>query len=186
MARKRDTCLTCGAPCAGGSGHCRSCYWALRRANGNATKQCSVTTCKNTVKALGLCNKHYRRRLLYGSPHVVHTRRPCAYCGATYQVTSPRQHWCPTCVPSREARARMQRYGISEPEYRELLARQGDRCAICRETCGTGESLAVDHAHGSKIVRGLLCRRCNMILHYVEHPTLLVAAERYLHPPPAS
>jgi hypothetical protein len=62
-------------------------------------------------------------------------------------------------------------YGITLEEYNALLEQQGGVCAICKckETLidrRTGEvrKLAVDHCHESKKVRGLLCRRCNMVL----------------------
>jgi len=62
-------------------------------------------------------------------------------------------------------------YGITLEEYNALLESQGGVCAICKckETIidrRTGEvrKLAVDHCHETKKVRGLLCRRCNMVL----------------------
>lgn len=141
---------------------------------------CAIPACENHVRALGLCNKHYVRQRKHGSPYVVLVRRPCVYCGLPYDATSARQVWCPICVPDKRARARMRRYGISEPDYQKLLAEQSYRCAICREACGTGEALAVDHDHKTDVVRGLLCRRCNMILHYVENLAFFEAAGRYL------
>ena len=53
---------------------------------------------------------------------------------------------------------------MSEREYADMLADQQGRCAICREQCGTGRRLAVDHEHSSGRIRGLLCFRCNTSL----------------------
>jgi hypothetical protein len=53
---------------------------------------------------------------------------------------------------------------MSEREYADMLADQGGSCAICREACGTGRRLAVDHEHSSGRIRGLLCFRCNTSL----------------------
>jgi len=53
---------------------------------------------------------------------------------------------------------------VSEKAYAIMLADQGGSCAICREACGTGRRLAVDHDHSSGRIRGLLCFRCNTSL----------------------
>ena len=52
----------------------------------------------------------------------------------------------------------------SEKEYADMLADQQGGCAICREQCGTGRRLAVDHDHSNGRIRGLLCFRCNTSL----------------------
>lgn len=53
-------------------------------------------------------------------------------------------------------------YGLTPDDYRALLDAQSGRCAICRrEHCGPGFQLHVDHCHGSKKIRGLLCAKCN-------------------------
>ena len=53
---------------------------------------------------------------------------------------------------------RERRYGITEEQYQAMLAKQGGKCAICQETM---TKVCVDHCHETKIVRGLLCDRCN-------------------------
>lgn len=61
-------------------------------------------------------------------------------------------------------RARMlkARYGITEAEYNEMLAAQGDVCAICK---GAQPSvLPVDHDHVTGRIRGILCSPCNRLL----------------------
>ena len=60
-------------------------------------------------------------------------------------------------------------FGISQEEYDTLLEKQGGLCAICRgpETQryrGALMCLAVDHDHGTKKVRGLLCKSCNLAI----------------------
>jgi hypothetical protein len=52
-------------------------------------------------------------------------------------------------------------YGLSTEEYDRLLEGQGGTCAICSKPCPTGRRLAVDHAHDTGKVRGLLCANCN-------------------------
>lgn len=60
-------------------------------------------------------------------------------------------------------------YGIGLDAYDALLRRQGGVCAICAnpETAvkrGKKLSLAVDHDHSTKAIRGLLCAKCNRML----------------------
>lgn len=76
-------------------------------------------------------------------------------------------------------------YGLSAEGYATLLAAQGGRCAIC-QTRPRKKRLAVDHAHASGQVRGLLCSRCNHDLLGAanEDPQLLRRAADYLERPP--
>lgn len=79
-------------------------------------------------------------------------------------------------------------YGITLDEYRAIEAAQGGGCAICGEPetakdhrTGEPRALAVDHDHLTKMVRGLLCFRCNAGLGYfLDDATRLDAAQRYL------
>lgn len=78
-------------------------------------------------------------------------------------------------------------FGISEAEYNEMLKRQNDVCAICgeaemvRQKSRSGKiRLAVDHDHSTGNVRGLLCRRCNSGVAFLDKPGWLIAASRYL------
>ena len=50
------------------------------------------------------------------------------------------------------------RYRLTESDYKELLAKQDNGCAIC----GSDETLCVDHCHETNEIRGILCRRCNV------------------------
>lgn len=61
------------------------------------------------------------------------------------------------------------KYGISDEEYQNMLTGQNNLCAICKnpETHmrnGKVTSLCVDHCHKTDKVRGLLCKRCNVML----------------------
>lgn len=55
------------------------------------------------------------------------------------------------------------KYGITTPEYNQILSMQKGVCAICGRAPGR-RSLAVDHDHDTGKVRGLLCGRCNSAL----------------------
>lgn len=56
------------------------------------------------------------------------------------------------------------KYGLTVLQYNKMLEQHQGGCAICRQKCKTGDRLSVDHNHSNGIVRGLLCRRCNMAL----------------------
>ncbi len=65
-------------------------------------------------------------------------------------------------------------YKITLEYYQELHKAQGGACAICRnpETIvdaksGLTRDLAVDHDHETGLVRGLLCRRCNQVMGFL-------------------
>ena len=70
------------------------------------------------------------------------------------------------------------RYGISEEQFEDMLAKQDYSCAICRETLDliNYSNIHIDHDHKccpgrktcGKCVRGLLCRGCNVGLSFYE------------------
>lgn len=83
----------------------------------------------------------------------------------------------------KRAHALMSRFGITPDDYDLLLAKQDGRCAIC----GTPEdeleqSLCVDHCHLTGMIRGLLCRVCNLGVGFWDkvHPITISKAETYL------
>lgn len=67
------------------------------------------------------------------------------------------------------ARNRQRVYGLSAADYVRKLAAQGGRCAICRQP--TKHRLCVDHCHKTDKVRGLLCRRCNLVIGNAQEDT---------------
>lgn len=74
------------------------------------------------------------------------------------------------------------KFNITTEQYDALLKLQHGVCAICRNPPpANGRKLAVDHRHGTKIVRGLLCARCNgAIGMFVDDPIRCRAAAIYL------
>ena len=81
------------------------------------------------------------------------------------------------------------KFGMSVKTYNEMLEAQNGVCAICKTTCVSGRSLAVDHDHSccsgdvscGRCVRQLLCAKCNSVLGLVnDDPSLLNAALDYL------
>jgi dCMP deaminase len=51
-------------------------------------------------------------------------------------------------------------YGLTIAQYDIMSERQGNVCAICKQTEPVG-NLVVDHDHKTGKVRGLLCNKCN-------------------------
>jgi Recombination endonuclease VII len=84
----------------------------------------------------------------------------------------------------REAEAReghlKRKFGLTQADYEDLLARQGGGCRICGKRPGK-ISLHVDHDHETGKVRGLLCVGCNNALgQFHDDAALLHRAIRYL------
>ena len=53
-------------------------------------------------------------------------------------------------------------YGITIEDYDNLLLKQNNCCAICKQHKSIfTKALAVDHCHVSGKIRGLLCTNCN-------------------------
>ena len=75
--------------------------------------------------------------------------------------------------------SRLKRYGINEEIYNSILKLQQGLCKICGKPSGT-KKLHVDHDHITKVVRGLLCLRCNTDLAVLEDTEFRVKAEVYL------
>lgn len=70
-------------------------------------------------------------------------------------------------------------YGLSDDEFRKLVAAQGGKCALCGRQ--PKSVLCVDHDHQTNKVRGLLCNGCNRGLgHLGDTPEGLLRAYRYV------
>lgn len=75
----------------------------------------------------------------------------------------------------------IRQYGLTPEDYQLLMDQQDGKCAICRETCSSGNRLSVDHDHETNQVRGLLCRSCNRGLGLLkDNPLVLMRAWEYL------
>ncbi len=117
--------------------------------------------------------------------------RECCKCGK-YQKwfnfnkskkgTKGYDHWCKDCrnIHSAEHFRKVRRntqlkhyFGITLVEYKQMLKKQNGVCAICKRPeiatrKGIVKQLAVDHNHATKVIRGLLCYRCNTALGLVD------------------
>jgi hypothetical protein len=71
------------------------------------------------------------------------------------------------------------KYGLTKEQYDALVEAAGGTCQICG--VAFGDEFHVDHCHETGLVRGLLCRRCNYALGWMDDsPPRLLAAYMYL------
>jgi hypothetical protein len=69
------------------------------------------------------------------------------------------------------------RYGITLNDFETILAQQGGRCAICKQTDIKTKGRTrfdVDHDHKTKKVRGILCTNCNRVLGLVHEDVVVL------------
>jgi len=82
---------------------------------------------------------------------------------------------------SRKKHALKKKYGLTPEQFGEMLASQGNACAICRTAFSDDNNPDIDHCHKTGAVRGLLCHPCNMGLGgFKDDPALLSAAAQWL------
>lgn len=78
----------------------------------------------------------------------------------------------------------LRKYGITLEDEQALYDQQGGCCAICGAALGPyglNRHAHLDHDHATGIVRGILCRGCNLGLgNFMDEPTLLEIAITYL------
>jgi Pyruvate/2-oxoacid:ferredoxin oxidoreductase delta subunit len=101
--------------------------------------------------------------------------RVCESCASEYQPNAVNQRWCKTCAPDPTSRGRLGNYGVSKPIWDKMLVDQGGHCALC-----PNEPTMVDHDHKTDVVRGLLCRGCNIALNRAEMADWIFKVSSYL------
>ena len=60
------------------------------------------------------------------------------------------------------AKNKAAKLGITLEQRAEMWTAQGERCAICQEAPTSDRAMNLDHCHTTGVVRGILCRRCNV------------------------
>ncbi len=91
--------------------------------------------------------------------------------------------WAKDNPEKHRARIFKLRRGITYAERDQLLASQGGKCALCRGLPTMKKRIGwhVDHIHGTKFIRGVLCHRCNLALGlFRDDPKELRRAAMYL------
>lgn len=73
------------------------------------------------------------------------------------------------------------KYGMTLADYKRMFEAQGGVCAICGEARPEERTLHVDHDHATRVIRGLLCFRCNQAIGSLqEDHEIFQAAADYL------
>lgn len=73
------------------------------------------------------------------------------------------------------------KYGLSHEDWVKMWVGQDGDCAICGEPFAQHSDAYVDHNHNTGKTRGLLCRKCNTGIGYLnDDPRLTVKATEYL------
>ncbi len=122
----------------------------------------------------------------YGLTPTGNPRKICKSC--EYERRKAANANNPNWKAQRRATIIRFKYGIEPAQYDLMLESQDGKCAVCKEI--SDEMLHVDHDHSccpdshktcGKCVRGLLCRRCNLALGYLDDSTnKLQSAINYL------
>lgn len=106
-------------------------------------------------------------------------KRLCSVCSTEkpleqFNKSKPgeRSYRCTTCTSKAFLRYR---YGITATNFQQLVTSQEGKCGICKTTLEIQadgirrtKNVAVDHCHKSGKVRGLLCKRCNVALGFMD------------------
>lgn len=78
-------------------------------------------------------------------------------------------------------KSNLKKMGMTIGEFWDMEFHQGYKCAICRSDFYDENPAYVDHDHATGIIRGLLCRACNLGLgHFRDSSDVLAAAIVYL------
>ncbi len=88
---------------------------------------------------------------------------------------------CRACAATNSRVQMLKKYGLSQEQWSNLMAAQGDVCAICQQPFPSLRQTHVDHFHDTGQVRGLLCKNCNNgVGFFNDSPRLMLAAAQYL------
>lgn len=107
---------------------------------------------------------------------VFQEERICEICNKPYIANSTTCKWCKNCIPDKEARTNYERYKLLPNETKKLKEKYNGICPICNKR----KANAIDHDHKTGKVRGYICNKCNLGLHYIEDIELKENMERYL------
>jgi hypothetical protein len=140
---------------------------------------CAYEACSKPHWGKGYCKYHYAV-VLRGHGEEGYKTKPCAHCTVPFKPKAANALWCRVCCPTTQARARLQAFDVSQPEFEVMYSDLEGVCPLCQ----TREATCVDHCHKTGKVRGLLCKRCNSVLSEVETPGWLERAKAYLNEDP--
>lgn len=147
----------------------------LVRVNDGPAFQCEHPLCENYIQT---GDEMFPARL-----------RDNCYCSSSCREKHSRilVQWRRRQVPQKAARDRAKKierkYGISVEDFNRLFVFQKGLCAICSVPL-LGARMAVDHHHGTGMVRGLLCTPCNTGIGMLgDDPDRIIQAAAYVRSP---
>ena len=112
-----------------------------------------------------------------------HSIRPSGYndrCKLCARRVDRQQKSKPEVKAKRKDNELRKRYGINLEIYKKILEDQNYCCAICNDSLGQIQ-VNLDHCHETKLVRGILCNRCNTLLgNALDNVEILENAIKYL------
>lgn len=71
-------------------------------------------------------------------------------------------------------------YQITEEDFESMYKSQNGQCAICLIHMEFNSKIHIDHSHKTGKVRGLLCKKCNLALGFIENEEFRKKAIIYL------
>jgi hypothetical protein len=180
-------------------GQCKGCMREIKESQRDPNWRPTCSKCGKERERTGmgrrLCQECFDKNYEYADERVNGSHRlklkPCSACGIERKREGNLAggSLCHTCrsVPQSRRQSLKSLFNMNPREYLALLEFQGGRCAICKKK--PRKSLAVDHRHGlkpSRIIRGLLCSRCNLLISQAnDSPELLRWAADFLENPTA-
>ena len=107
-------------------------------------------------------------------------RTICKRCNTSFVSTQGSQVYCPDCGAKPKDRHNILRHGITDEQYALLLERSSGCCELCGFKPEEGwKALAIDHDHATGLIRGLLCRTCNLTMGYLDNSEWMTKALAY-------
>lgn len=100
----------------------------------------------------------------------------CEICGKEYITHCVKSKWCKNCIPNKHSATIYVRYKLMSQQEKELKEKYNGICPICNKR----KASAIDHNHITGEVRGYICDKCNLGLHYIENIELKNNMEKYL------
>ena len=100
----------------------------------------------------------------------------CGICNKEYVSCSAKSKWCKECIPNKHSATIYVRYKLLPFQEKELKEKNNGICPRCNKR----KASAIDHNHITGEVRGYICNKCNLGLHYMENKQLKNSMERYL------
>lgn len=98
----------------------------------------------------------------------------CEICSVATISNRKNSRWCLECVPSNKYKGIAHQFKLNKSMHDKLLERSNGVCEICSKPESTLKTknaryeLSVDHNHDTNQVRGLLCRKCNLLVGHIE------------------